>query len=141
MTTTSSANLQPSNYETELGSFPQSGFGGHHQRQRSFSAPNPIAPEHNWASLASPEMVIPPFMESPRMSGTNWTFPVTALQTPSRTAGGSYQSLAILQSQEGGRLVRTFRKHREQGLVRCMVDLEVGLGWRKWMRSDEEMRK
>lgn len=116
MTTTSSANLQPSNYETELGSFPQSGFGGHHQRQRSFSAPNPIAPEHNWASLASPEMVIPPAMESPQMSGTNWTFPVTALQTPSRTAGGSYQSLAILQSQEGGTVGEHFPETPGTGL-------------------------
>jgi len=68
-----------------------------HQRQRSFSAPNPLASEETWSTLTSPVMVIPP-MESTQLSGTGttWTFPVTALQTPAHSAR-EYQSAAMLQ--------------------------------------------
>lgn len=78
---------------------------GYHQRQRSFSAPNPMAtapdPHTDWSTLASPAMIIPP-PNSPMSGpgGTHWTFPISALQTPAYSAG--FQTFGMLQTGQPG---------------------------------------
>ena len=101
----------------------------HHQRQRSLSAPNPVAPDlQSWSTHANPAMVNPQALQSPPIRETTWTFPATGLETPAHASGG-FQSFAMLQDGaegESSRLVKT-PSFESSGGAGCKT--RFGNGW------------